>query len=130
MTADSVFWRIAAGCAGLCCLAVLVRLGPAPAAGSLAGGALLATWGFVYAHILCAGKQLQSQKMGRAAAWGAGFGPIVVLLCTSFGAIVTVPLLLCVAWWVGAVTPSGHLPGVTHRAAVWLKLRSDSESPN
>lgn len=89
----------------------------------------MASWAFVYAHTLCGGEPVKLQEMGWTAVLGAGCAPVMVLLCANFGAAVALPLVLLAAWWIGAVTPTGHLPGAVHRAASRLSRPSGSEPP-
>lgn len=94
------------------------KLGIGPAAAALLGGALIASWAFVYAHVMCAGERVNLREMGWTAILGAGLAPVVVLLSVGFGtAAVALPLVLLAAWWISAITPTGHLPGAVHRAA-------------
>ena len=120
MITVSMLRRVAAWCAGLGSIALVVKLGTGPAVGALLGGALIACWAFVYAHALCAGERVKLREMGWIAVLGAGCAPVVVLLTSGFGAAVALPLILLAAWWIGAVTPTGHLPGAVHRAASGL----------
>jgi hypothetical protein len=118
---------IAAWCAGLGSVALVAELGIGPAVGTLLGGALIASWAFVYAHAICAGERVKLREMGWTAVLGAGCAPVVVLLSAGFGAAVALPLMLLAAWWIGAVTPTGHLPGAVHRAASGLTRPSGSK---
>ena len=117
MMTVSMLRRIAAWCAGLGSLALVGRFGFGPAVGALLGGALIACWAFVYAHALCAGERVKPREMGWVAVLGAGCAPVVVLLSAGFGGAVALPLILLAACWIGAVTPTGHLPGAVHRGA-------------
>jgi hypothetical protein len=128
MITVSMLRRVAAWCAGLGGVALMVRLGIGPAVGTLLGGALIASWAFVYAHALCAGERVKWREMGWTAVLGAGCAPVVVLLSASFGAAVALLFILLAACWIGAVAPTGHLPGAVHRAASALTRLSGSTS--
>lgn len=72
-------------------------------------------------------RRVELRELGWAAVLGASFGPVVVLLSAGFGsAAVALPVVLLAAWWIGAVTPTGHLPDAVYRAASALTRPSGS----
>ena len=102
--------------AAISSIAIALISGLDTLAGTLVGGALISSWAFVYAHVMCAAEKTDLQAITRTAAWGACGAPIVVLICLVLGSPAIVLTVITGVLWVAAVTPTGHLPGTPQQA--------------
>jgi hypothetical protein len=78
--------------------------------GWVLAGALLATWGYVYARTFCGGRPLNRSQLLRIAALGALSMPMIAALSWLVGSSLWLFVVGIALIWMVLVTPTGRLP--------------------